>query len=121
MILVRFKFLTAASIRLLSGMLRYVISQKLTDVSEVLIASSIALMIQAVSTSEAPGSFCETARRNIPEESHLLNGFSMKLPLLPHQCMCDAVKTTLGGRARTDTLLKYHEVVAVYTSLYLSV
>jgi hypothetical protein len=56
-------------------MLRRVVSQKLADVSEVLIASIIraiiAVVMEAVSTSEASASFHETARRNIPEDIHL--------------------------------------------------
>jgi hypothetical protein len=43
----------------------------LTDVSEVLIASVIALMMEAVSTSQTSANFYQTTRRNIPEDSHL--------------------------------------------------
>jgi hypothetical protein len=54
------------------GMLRLVVSKKLTDISEVIIADIInALMMEAVSTSETSVSFYETARSNIPEEGRL--------------------------------------------------
>jgi hypothetical protein len=51
-------------------MLRSVVSYKLTDVSELLrtTASIIALMMEAVSTSETSVNFYETKRRNIPED-----------------------------------------------------
>jgi hypothetical protein len=55
-------------------MLRRVVSQKLTDASEVLTASIISvmsLMMEAVSTSETPVNFCEITRRNIPEDSYI--------------------------------------------------
>jgi hypothetical protein len=55
-------------------MLCRVIWQKLTYDSEVLTASiirAIALMMEAVRTSETSVSFYQTARRNIPEDSHL--------------------------------------------------
>jgi hypothetical protein len=39
----------------------------LTDVSEVLTASMIALMMEAESTSESSVNFYKTTRRNIPE------------------------------------------------------
>jgi hypothetical protein len=43
----------------------------LIDVSEVLIASIIIIPImEAVSTSETSVNFYQTARRNIPEDSH---------------------------------------------------
>jgi hypothetical protein len=45
-----------------SGILRRVVSQKLTDVSEVL---------EAVSTSETSVNLHETTRRKIPDDSHL--------------------------------------------------
>jgi hypothetical protein len=44
---------------------------KLTDVSEVLTASSISLMMEAVSISETLVNFYETTLRNIPEDSYL--------------------------------------------------
>jgi hypothetical protein len=49
------------------------VSQKLTDVSEVFTAYYIiiALMMEAVSTSETSVNFYETSRRNIPEDSHI--------------------------------------------------
>jgi hypothetical protein len=55
-------------------MLRCVVSYKLTNVSEVLIASItiITLMMEAVSTSETLVSFCKTTQHNILEDSHLL-------------------------------------------------
>jgi hypothetical protein len=54
---VRFQVLTAANMKILSsGMLHRVVSDKLTNVSEVLTASVIRAM---------------TARRNIPKHSHL--------------------------------------------------
>jgi hypothetical protein len=47
----------------------------LTDVSDVLttsiIRAIIALMMEAVSTSEMSVNFYETTRRNIPEDGHL--------------------------------------------------
>jgi hypothetical protein len=44
----------------------------ITDVSDVLAASIfITLMMEAASTSETSGYFYQTARRNIPEDSHL--------------------------------------------------
>jgi hypothetical protein len=52
-------------------MLRSVVSSKLTDVSEVLTASIMRAMMVAVSTSETSVNFYETARRNIPEHSHI--------------------------------------------------
>jgi hypothetical protein len=41
------------------------------DVSEVLAASLIALMMEAASTSETSVNFYQTSRRNISEDSHL--------------------------------------------------
>jgi hypothetical protein len=52
-------------------MLRSVVSQKLTDDSDVLTASIIALMMEAGSTSKTSVNFYETTRRNIPEDSNL--------------------------------------------------
>jgi hypothetical protein len=46
----------------------------LTDVSEVLTAAIIALMMEAVSTSEKSVNFYETTRRNIPEEIFISRG-----------------------------------------------
>jgi hypothetical protein len=60
-----------------SGMLRRAPWQKFTDVSEVLTAS-IALMMEAVSTSETSVSFYQTTRRNIPEDGHQLNTIPFK-------------------------------------------
>jgi hypothetical protein len=51
-------------------MLRHADSYKLTDVSEVFIASiirAISRVMEAISTSEMSVSFYETTRRNIPE------------------------------------------------------
>jgi hypothetical protein len=49
---------------------------KFTDVSEVLFASIIrtiiGLMMEAASTPEMSVNFCPTTRRNIPEDSYLL-------------------------------------------------
>jgi hypothetical protein len=42
----------------------------LTDVSEVVIVSIIALLMDGASTSETSVHFCETTRRNIPEDGH---------------------------------------------------
>jgi hypothetical protein len=42
-----------------------------TDVSEVLTACNIRLMMEGVSTFETSVSFYETARLNIPEDGHL--------------------------------------------------
>jgi hypothetical protein len=44
---------------------------KFTDVSEVLAASIIALMMEAASTSETHENSCRTTRRNNSEDSHL--------------------------------------------------
>jgi hypothetical protein len=53
-------------------MLRRVVSQDVTDVSEVLTTSIIiVLMMEAVSTSKTSVNFYDTTRRNIPEDSHL--------------------------------------------------
>jgi hypothetical protein len=53
-------------------MLGRVVWQKFTDVLVVLTASIIiALMMEAVSTSETSVNFYQTTRRNIPEDSHL--------------------------------------------------
>jgi hypothetical protein len=52
-------------------MLRLVVWQKFTNVSEVLAASIIALMMEAARTSETSVNFYHTTRRNIPEDSHL--------------------------------------------------
>jgi hypothetical protein len=53
-------------------MLRCVVWYKFTDVSEVLIASIvIALMMEAVNTSETSVNFYQTTQHNIPEDSHL--------------------------------------------------
>jgi hypothetical protein len=49
-------------------MLHRVVWYKLTDVSEVLAAS---LMMEAGSISETSVNFCDTTRRNIPEDRHL--------------------------------------------------
>jgi hypothetical protein len=52
----------------------WVVAPQLTDVSEVFTASIIyliALIIEAVSASETSVNFYQTARRNIPEDSHL--------------------------------------------------
>jgi hypothetical protein len=52
-------------------MLRSVVWQKFTDVSEVLAASVIALMMKAARTSETLVNFYQTTRRYNPEDSHL--------------------------------------------------
>jgi hypothetical protein len=55
-------------------MLRRAVRYKFTDVSEVLTASiikAIALMMEAVSTSETSVSFYQNTRRIIPEDSHI--------------------------------------------------
>jgi hypothetical protein len=56
-------------------LLRSAVWWKFTDVSEVLAASiirvMIALMIKAASTSEMSVNFHQTTRRNNPEDSHL--------------------------------------------------
>jgi hypothetical protein len=56
-------------------MLRRVVWQKFTVVSEVLAAFiirlMIALMMGGVSTSETSANFYQTTRRSIPEDSHL--------------------------------------------------
>jgi hypothetical protein len=45
--------------------------QKITDVSEVPVASIIVLMMEAASTSETSVSFHQTTHRNITQDSHL--------------------------------------------------
>jgi hypothetical protein len=55
-------------------MLRRVVWQKFTDVSEVLTASiirAIARTMEVVNTSETSVKFYQTTRRDIPEGSHL--------------------------------------------------
>jgi hypothetical protein len=52
-------------------MLRRVIWYKLTEVSGLLSASTIALMLKPASTSEASVIFYQTTRRNNREDSHL--------------------------------------------------
>jgi hypothetical protein len=52
-------------------MLRRVVLWKSTDVLEVLTASIIALMMEAVRTSETSVSFYQTTLHNIPEDSRL--------------------------------------------------
>jgi hypothetical protein len=58
---------------LFSWLLRHVVWEKFTDISEVLAASIIraviALMMEAASTSETSVNFCQTAQRNNPEDS----------------------------------------------------
>jgi hypothetical protein len=49
---VRFQVLTAANMKMSSGMLRRVVWKKITDVSEVLVASIIRTMMAKASTSE---------------------------------------------------------------------
>jgi hypothetical protein len=56
-------------------MSRLVVWQEFTDVSEVLSASvirTIALMMEAASTSETSENFYQTSLRNIPENSRLI-------------------------------------------------
>jgi hypothetical protein len=52
-------------------MLRRVVWWKLTDVSEVVTASIVTLMMEAVSTSETSANFYQTTRRSIPEDNYL--------------------------------------------------
>jgi hypothetical protein len=52
-------------------MLHPVVWQKFSDVSEVIAAYIIALMMKAASTSETLVNFYQTTRLNIPEDSHL--------------------------------------------------
>jgi hypothetical protein len=52
-------------------LLRLVVWYKFTDVSEVLDASIIALMLEAANTSEISAAFYKTTTRNNPEDSHL--------------------------------------------------
>jgi hypothetical protein len=52
-------------------MLRRVDSWKLTEVSEVLTARAVALMMEAVSISVTSANFYQSTRRNIPEDGHL--------------------------------------------------
>jgi hypothetical protein len=53
-------------------MLRRVVWQKFTYISEELAAFIIrAMMIEAASTSEAPVNFYQTTRCNIPEDSYI--------------------------------------------------
>jgi hypothetical protein len=48
----------------------------LTDVSEVLIASILTLMMEAARTSETLVNFYQTTRRNNPQDSHIRIEFS---------------------------------------------
>jgi hypothetical protein len=50
-------------------LLHRVVLQKFTDVSEVL-ATSIALMMEAANSSETPVNFYQTTGRNNPEDGH---------------------------------------------------
>jgi hypothetical protein len=78
-----------------SGILRCVVSQKLTDISQVLTGSImrasklIALMTEAGITSETSVNFYETTRRSILEDSHLQNrellNKSLSLLMFPHE------------------------------------
>jgi hypothetical protein len=52
-------------------MLHRVVWQALTDVSQELAASVIAMMMLAVSFSETSVNLCQSTRRNIPQDSHL--------------------------------------------------
>jgi hypothetical protein len=52
-------------------LLRRVVWWKITNVSEVLAASIIALMMVAESTSETSVNFYQNTRRNDPEDSNL--------------------------------------------------
>jgi hypothetical protein len=54
-----------------SEVLRRVVSQELTDVSEVSTTSVIGAMKETVSTSETSVTFYQTALRNIPKYSYL--------------------------------------------------
>jgi hypothetical protein len=54
-----------------SGMLHLIVRRKLTDVSVVVTASIVALVVEAVSISETSVSSYQATRRNIPEASHL--------------------------------------------------
>jgi hypothetical protein len=53
-------------------MVHHVVSQKLTDVSEVPTASIIALMMQAVRTFETSVNIYESKWCTLPEESHVI-------------------------------------------------
>jgi hypothetical protein len=46
-----------------------------------LLPSLIALMMEAISTSETSINFYETTRRNIPEDGHLQNRFILHTPV----------------------------------------
>jgi hypothetical protein len=62
-----------AIMKISSGMLRLVVWQKFTNVSEVLAASIIRAMsemMETTSISETSVNFYEITRRNIPEDSH---------------------------------------------------
>jgi hypothetical protein len=56
---------------LFSGMLRRVVWEKFTDVSEVLAESIIRAMMEAASTSKTSVNFYQTTRRYIQEGSRL--------------------------------------------------
>jgi hypothetical protein len=89
----RFHVLTAASMK----MTVFWDAARSSLVSEVLTASIIrTLMMEAVSTSEASVSFYETARRNIPEYSHLNILY----------CLCVTIKAT-----RTLHLLRWYRLI----------
>jgi hypothetical protein len=69
-----------------SEILRRVVWLKLTDVSEVLTASMITLMM-AVSTFETSVNFYQTTRCNIPEDSHL--HVLLRSSIFVSNCRCE--------------------------------
>jgi hypothetical protein len=67
------------------------------DVSEVLNASFIALMIEAVNASEPSVTFYETTRCNVTEESHLHTLRSKKLKSRNNQDSCSLIGCKLAN------------------------
>jgi hypothetical protein len=72
-----------------SVLLCRVVWQKFTAASEVLAASTIALMMEAASTSETSINFYYTTRRNNPEDSNLHVHYYFSL----HSTLKDLKKT----------------------------
>jgi hypothetical protein len=76
----------------------------LTDVSEVLTASIIALMMKAASTPETSVNFYQTPRRDNPEDSHLLKN-----------SVLTSKKTQPASMTTINWLMLFREIIAVYS------
>jgi hypothetical protein len=75
------------NMKMASVMLRRVDWYTLTDVSEVLTASFIRSTTNTVNTSKMSINVCQTARRYIPEDSHLLTPSSENLKSYHWVCL----------------------------------